>query len=436
MTNPGMLRLSRSAAQQEIISRCKGDYALVDGVEWIRDPDTDEYRPYRSSDTYYVMSRQQDAINRYIQQEADSGRFYSPYDVSERMSEILRQHMTYLNVIDTYMSHVKSCKAAWDGLDRISTLGQCIGLYADVPGGADYIKALGYALAIGPVERRTAVFDQDIIPILISAKQGIGKTSTLKALAFSDKFFNSSKGAIERDNGRAFTLRAEMAVVTEFAEIDSLFRRNDNSFLKSLVSESKNLVDVKYERQPREVYFRSFFAGTSNALRFLTDSSGNRRYAPVHMREVDRTAPREVTDTTSPIFLFDHPEYVNQIIGQAAAMIEQGAHWDDLLRTDVVKEAQRQMCEAAMSERAGLDIVVEAMQTLTAGTDRAPWKEVKQYVYIHSTGYNARTIEDTLADVFAHSDRFGVEIKPAKLNNRTVRCVVVTDRDKLNNCVI
>ena len=422
------INLSRQQAMDEILSRCAGDYASIDGCDYIRDPATDEWRPYRDSDGYNVLVRMQSAIDNYRQSERDhAGIWVKPYEIPIALAELLRQHITATNVIDTYKTYCESCAGKWDGVDRISTLADCIGLYADLEQGPAYARAVAYALVLGPVERRTRPFDQTIVPIIISPNQGVGKSTTLRALATAPEHYNSVQGSLDRDNGRAFALRAEWASITEFGEIDYLFRKNDNSFLKQLLTESKISIDEKYARHPRDLYFRSFFCGTSNARQFLTDTSGNRRYAPVYMRRIQDTPNRSITDVTSPLYLPDHPEYVEQLIGQAYTMVQKGAHWNDLMDADF-REMQSAMCSEAMVERAGLDVILQCAREIA---DRMPWMTFKQKVLTRAQGYNPRMIEETLADFRAHCDLYGVSIRNLKISGVQTWSITVTDADKL-----
>jgi len=168
----------------------------------------------------------------------------------------------------------------WDGVPRIGLFARDI--LKAVP--SDYATALGEYLFVAFAGRVLVPgCKADIAPVLLSPHQGTGKSSLVEALApFHDWFGQVDLTKEDDDVYRA--LRGK--VVIELPELRGLMGR-DAQATKALLTQQVDRWVPKYREFEVEVPRRSVFVGTDNRYRFLSDPTGNRRWAPI---QVARTA--------------------------------------------------------------------------------------------------------------------------------------------------
>lgn len=171
-------------------------------------------------------------------------------------------------------------KQQWDGVKRIGRFAQDI-LKAPA---SEYATALGMYLFVALAGR---VLDPgckaDIAPVLLSPKQGTGKSSLVEALAPYHEWFGQVDLTKEDDD----VYRAlKGKVVIELPELRGLMGR-DAAATKALLTQQVDRWVPKYREFEVEVPRRCLFVGTDNRNRFLSDPTGNRRWAPI---QVARTA--------------------------------------------------------------------------------------------------------------------------------------------------
>jgi predicted P-loop ATPase len=126
----------------------------------------------------------------------------------------------------------------------------------------------------------------DYALVLQSDKQGLGKSTTFKALA-SPEWFNSTVPDADKD----FLLAVHSCWIFELAEIEHITGGRAEGRLKNLITTSIDSVRLPYGRTTQRMPRGSVFAGTVNAREFLRDSTGNRRYWVVPIegeQELDR----------------------------------------------------------------------------------------------------------------------------------------------------
>jgi hypothetical protein len=168
----------------------------------------------------------------------------------------------------------------WDGVERINLFAQDI--LKSSP--SAYATALSMYLFVAMAGR---VLDPgckaDIAPVLLSPKQGTGKSSLVEALAPTHEWFGQVDLTKEDDDVYR-SLKGK--VVIELPELRGLMGR-DAQATKALLTQQVDRWVPKYREFEVEVPRRCIFIGTDNRSRFLTDPTGNRRWAPI---QVARTA--------------------------------------------------------------------------------------------------------------------------------------------------
>lgn len=168
----------------------------------------------------------------------------------------------------------------WDGVERIGRFAQDILKAPPSP----YATALSMYLFVALAGR---VLDPgckaDITPVLLSPKQGTGKSSLVEALPPYYEWFGQVDLTKEDDD----IYRAlKGKVVLELPELRGLIGR-DAQATKALLTQQVDRWVPKYREFEVEVPRRGIFIGSDNRNRFLVDPTGNRRWAPIH---VARTA--------------------------------------------------------------------------------------------------------------------------------------------------
>lgn len=167
-------------------------------------------------------------------------------------------------------------KLSWDGQQRIPTFDRDI-LKARP---SAYTRAVSNYMWVAMVGRVMAPGAKaDIAPILISPKQGTGKSSLVSAMALDPSWYGKINLEDKDDN---VVRRIQGKVTVEMPELRGITGR-DASSTKDFLSTSTDAWVPKYREKAIEARRRCLFIGTDNRLRILTDPTGNRRWAPVRV---------------------------------------------------------------------------------------------------------------------------------------------------------
>lgn len=179
----------------------------------------------------------------------------------------------------------------WDGKDRIETWLIDTAGVKDTP----YTRAVSKLVLIGAVRRvrQPGCRFQEML-VLISPQQGKGKSTAIAALCPNRSWFTDdlplsadAKTFIERINGKW---------IIEAAELKGM-RNSDVEHLKALLSRERDMARMSYDRIPKEHLRQSIIIGTTNALHFLRDSTGNRRFWPLHLgKSIDKDEIMRIRD--------------------------------------------------------------------------------------------------------------------------------------------
>ena len=113
----------------------------------------------------------------------------------------------------------------------------------------------------------------DYCLVLQSEKQGLQKSTSLKALA-SPEWFCSSVPEGDKD----FLLNIHSCWIYELAELESVTGKRQSGHLKNLFTTSVDIFRVPYGRTNQKMPRHSVFCGSVNKQEFLRDDTGNRRY--------------------------------------------------------------------------------------------------------------------------------------------------------------
>ena len=287
---------------------------------------------------------------------------------------------------DTFLEWVHS--VPWDGIDRLSSLHKAIGLtstpYNEEPICSNddddfYCRTIVHMIIVGSIQRHIKPFIQEYIPVLIGS-QGCGKSSTLRALGgcFNDPtkgWYFGHAGTVNPDNnGREFFRPQIGKAIVELAEIDHLLTHDKTGLIKAFLDKPFAEYNEKHEKTMTKKNLTAFITGTTNFGQFLIDNSGNRRFAIVYMNQQNDTPDRESLKETNlfdyvnaPLYLRDHPDYVQQLYAQAyQKYIEDGEEYDFYIDRsnpdDIFTKVQKRMNNLSMREPQYMDLLVAYMR--------------------------------------------------------------------------
>ncbi len=169
------------------------------------------------------------------------------------------------NPLVDYLNGVK-----WDGTPRIDTwLSRHLGVEEN-----EYSKNVARKWLIAAVARVMDPGCQVDTVLILEGRQGLGKTSVMRALASHEYYCNTSLSLRDKDA----LLVLQDAWIVELAELESM-RNIEN--VKAFLSQRVDLFRRPYARATERAPRHCVFAGTTNQTDYLRDDSGNRRFWPV-----------------------------------------------------------------------------------------------------------------------------------------------------------
>jgi len=202
-------------------------------------------------------------------------------------------HLLKLHHANTINPLVDMCKAnEWDGVDRVIQILDCV----QVKTGYEQwfsialtrwliqcVAAWNHAELSGNMYARP-VFDNVLI---FSGSQGINKSSFMLEL-LPDELSDYAKDGVQLDPDNKDSVRQAVSYgLVELGEIDATFKVKDISKLKSFLSSVIDRFREAYAKKDTIKFRRTSFFGTVNGTSFLRDLTGNRRYYPIAVVDID-----------------------------------------------------------------------------------------------------------------------------------------------------
>jgi predicted P-loop ATPase len=120
----------------------------------------------------------------------------------------------------------------------------------------------------------------DEMVVIENEEQGTNKSSTLATLAVRNDWFSDDLPLYIRGKEIIESLRGRWII--EAAELSGM-RRADIEHLKAFLSRQTDRARMVWDRIVTEVPRQCIIVGTTNALEYLKDTTGNRRFWPVHV---------------------------------------------------------------------------------------------------------------------------------------------------------
>lgn len=191
--------------------------------------------------------------------------------------------VAYDNQFDTAITWIESLE--WDGVPRVESF---LTTYLGAED-SDYARAVSTYLWTALAGR---VLDPgckaDMAPILVG-KQGSGKSSAVEAIAPASEFFTEISFS-EKDEDLSRRMRGRL--VAEIGELRGLHTREQEA-IKAFITKTHENWIPKYREFAVRFPRRLVFIGTTNKDEFLADETGNRRWLPVRVNQVDVAGIRQ-----------------------------------------------------------------------------------------------------------------------------------------------
>lgn len=186
--------------------------------------------------------------------------------------------LAYTNDFDPFKTWLDELK--WDEEPRLdSWLTQSVQAEAD-----DYTKYVGAKWLLQAVKRTYEPGCQADYVLVLSGKQGVGKSSAFRILG--GPYFSDCIGPLEATNPTTVQ-NLEKYVIVELSELTA-YKKSEVTAFKYFMTSTSASVRPAYARFTREFKRRGVFGGSTNEDQFLRDPTGDRRYWVVRSGLLDR----------------------------------------------------------------------------------------------------------------------------------------------------
>lgn len=81
--------------------------------------------------------------------------------------------------------------------------------------------------------------------------------------------------------------------IVELGEIDATKKLTDIAMLKAFLSRMVDIIRLPYDKAASTLQRRTSFCGSVNANKFLSDSTGSRRFWPIHVTALPKELPED-----------------------------------------------------------------------------------------------------------------------------------------------
>lgn len=255
----------------------------------------------------------------------------------------------------------------WDAVPRVDEWLVKYCKAKDTP----FIRAVGALTLIASVRRaRTPGVKFDEI-LILESPQGFNKSTALAILATKPEWFTDSVPMNADDKEMIEALGGKWIV--ESPELKGM-RRADIEHQKAVLSRQYDRARLAYGRFTTEVPRQCIFFGTTNADSYLKDTTGNRRFWPIKVGQVD--VARLAAD-------------VHQLWAEAAARESKG----ESIRLDPIHYAEAALEQDRRSVDDPWEIIID---TALAGFDHGKilaadvWSIVAVPIHMRTQEHNAR----------------------------------------------
>lgn len=229
----------------------------------------------------------------------------------------------------------------WDGVSRVNDwLSDFLGVKS-----SDYSRLAGRLFLIGMVARIYRPGCQMRAMPILEGVQFRGKSTAMRILG--GEWYGDS--AIDLNNKDSYQL-IQGCWLYEIAELDA-FNRAESTRIKAFISSQEDRFRAPYERSPRDHLRQTVFVGTTNQDEYFKDQTGNTRYWPLRVDEIDH------------INLDGLASVRDQLFAEALVLYRDGQRWhptrDEQLRLFEPEQVQREIADPWQS------LIVKWLRSIT-----------------------------------------------------------------------
>jgi predicted P-loop ATPase len=185
----------------------------------------------------------------------------------------------------------------------------------------------------------------DTVLILVSEKQGQGKSSFFRSIA-GDAWFSDSPMDISNKDS---LMQLSDAWIYEWGELSSM-RRPDWETIKGFTTSRVDAYRAPYARTVTRNPRTAVIVGTTNRTDFLGDASGNRRWWPIKVGKIDQEWVRKLREDfwaeAREAYLAEEPWWFDedtteaQAIGELHQAVEHHDEWESILSKHLAEIAE------------------------------------------------------------------------------------------------
>lgn len=192
--------------------------------------------------------------------------------------------------------------------DRVARADHLLERYFGAYGPAEHLRRISARWLISAVARALRPGCKVDTVLILQGGQGKRKSTSLKALAGGPAWFTDTTLDIHSKDGR---MVAASKWIIEMQELKSL-KGHDNETIKAFFSAAEDFIRPPYGRVLEAFARRCVFVGTTNLDEYLADDTGNRRFWPVRIGQIDVAGIERDRD---------------QIWAEAVARFDAGERW-------------------------------------------------------------------------------------------------------------
>ncbi len=192
-------------------------------------------------------------------------------------TSVSKYMLTIEREVNTWREFVES--KLWDGIDRLEALYDTIKVSKE----HEDIKRIYIKTWLMQMIHLTCLNDGDngkmgrTVLVFQSNQQG-GKTSWFKALCPTTHQRYLKEAVMLDTKSDMSVLKCIQHVFIELGELGSTFKKSDSDSIKNFISDTTDMLNIKFLAHHKSFRRRTVFFGSVNDLTFLQDMTGNTRY--------------------------------------------------------------------------------------------------------------------------------------------------------------
>lgn len=179
--------------------------------------------------------------------------------------------------VNTWRDFIES--TPWDGIDRFDDICKTV----EVEPEHEKIKCTYLRTWLMQMIHLTCLNDElngkmGRTVLVFQSKQRGGKTSWFKALCPANQQRYLKEAVMLDTKSDMSILKCIQNVFVELGELGSTFKKSDSDSLKNFISDTTDMLNIKFLPHHKSFRRRTVFFGSVNDLTFLQDATGNTRY--------------------------------------------------------------------------------------------------------------------------------------------------------------